>query len=73
MRYKRYRVIGDIHGHADALRRLLAKIDYRKVEGVYRHENRRSRSLVTSLIAVHIEPTSYTLLSQCVEPELRAP
>ena len=31
-------VIGDIHGHADALRRLLTRLDYREdASGVFRH------------------------------------
>jgi hypothetical protein len=36
-----YDIIGDIHGHADALRRLLIKLDYRDVDGVFRHETRK--------------------------------
>jgi len=30
-------LIGDIHGHADALQRLLTKLGYAKHKGVYRH------------------------------------
>jgi hypothetical protein len=30
-------IIGDIHGHASALLRLLAKLGYREVDGVFRH------------------------------------
>ena len=33
-------LIGDIHGHADALQRLLAKLGYSKQNGVYRHPKR---------------------------------
>jgi Calcineurin-like phosphoesterase len=33
-----YDVIGDIHGHADALRRLLAKMGYAELDGAFRHE-----------------------------------
>jgi Calcineurin-like phosphoesterase len=36
-----YDVIGDIHGHADALRRLLIKLDYREVDGVFQHDARK--------------------------------
>ena len=36
-----YDVIGDIHGHADALCRLLEKLGYRKSSGVYRHPDRK--------------------------------
>jgi hypothetical protein len=35
-----YDIIGDIHGHADALCRLLEKLGYRKSNGVYRHPSR---------------------------------
>lgn len=33
-------LIGDIHGHADALQRLLDKLGYSKQNGVYRHPKR---------------------------------
>ena len=36
-----YDVIGDIHGHADALRRLLIKLEYTEVEGAFRHDSRK--------------------------------
>src|SRR5262249_45704336 len=32
-----YDLIGDIHGHADALVQLLETLGYRKVKGVYQH------------------------------------
>jgi Calcineurin-like phosphoesterase len=35
-----YDLVGDIHGHADALHRLLHKLDYAEVEGVFRHPQR---------------------------------
>lgn len=34
-------VIGDTHGHADALERLLRELGYREVGGVYEHPGRR--------------------------------
>lgn len=34
-------IIGDIHGHAAALERLLAKLGYTKSNGVYRNQDRR--------------------------------
>ncbi|QEN91115.1 metallophosphoesterase [Labrys sp. KNU-23] len=37
-----YDVIGDIHGHADALHRLLARLDYRERDGAYRHASRKA-------------------------------
>ena len=37
-----YDAIGDIHGHADALRRLLFKLNYTEVDGAFRHETRKA-------------------------------
>jgi hypothetical protein len=37
-----YDVIGDIHGHADALRRLLIKLECTEVDGAFRHDNRKT-------------------------------
>jgi hypothetical protein len=37
----KYDVIGDIHGHADVLRRLLREMDYRDDDGVFRHPERQ--------------------------------
>ncbi len=36
-----YDLIGDIHGHADALTQLLERLDYRKIRGIYRHPDRK--------------------------------
>ena len=36
-----YDLVGDIHGHADALHRLLGKLDYVEVDGVFRNPERR--------------------------------
>jgi hypothetical protein len=36
-----YDIVGDIHGHADPLRRLLDKLDYAETEGVFRHPERQ--------------------------------
>jgi Calcineurin-like phosphoesterase len=36
-----YDLIGDIHGHAEVLRRLLGEMDYRDVDGVFRHRDRQ--------------------------------
>lgn len=35
-----YDLIGDVHGHAATLQRLLEKLDYREIDGVYRHPER---------------------------------
>ena len=37
-----YDLIGDIHGHADALENLLQKMGYRKAGGAYKHPVRRA-------------------------------
>lgn len=36
-----YDLIGDIHGHADELEKLLVKLNYQKVDDVYRHPDRK--------------------------------
>ncbi|MBW8359306.1 MAG: metallophosphoesterase [Weeksellaceae bacterium] len=36
-----YDFIGDIHGHADELQKLLVKLDYQKTNGVYAHPTRK--------------------------------
>lgn len=36
-----YDLIGDIHGHADELEALLNRLEYKKVNGVYRHPERQ--------------------------------
>jgi hypothetical protein len=38
--FQGYDLVGDIHGHADALHRLLRKLDYTEVEGIFRHPER---------------------------------
>jgi hypothetical protein len=35
-------LIGDIHGHADALQRLLKKLGYSRQNGIYRHPDRQA-------------------------------
>ncbi|SED72220.1 metallophosphoesterase [Bradyrhizobium erythrophlei] len=37
----KFDIIGDIHGHADALRRLLACLGYQELDGLFRHPERR--------------------------------
>src|SRR5687767_682392 len=37
-----YDLIGDIHGHAEALKTLLIKMDYRQVDGVWQHDERKA-------------------------------
>lgn len=36
-----YDLIGDIHGHATELKALLTKMDYREIDGVWQHPERR--------------------------------
>jgi hypothetical protein len=38
MTVQAYDLVGDIHDHADALHRLLNKLDYAKIEGVFTDE-----------------------------------
>ena len=37
-----YDLIGDIHGHADALQQLLGNLGYTQQKGGYRHPERRA-------------------------------
>jgi hypothetical protein len=37
-----YHLIGDVHGHADELVRLLKALGYRKAQGVYQHPERKA-------------------------------
>ena len=37
-----YDFIGDVHGHAAELRKLLSMMDYHEVSGVYRHPTRKA-------------------------------
>ena len=41
MSEQHYDIIGDVHGHADALRRLLLKLGYSESQGVFRHDTRK--------------------------------
>lgn len=41
MSKQNYDVIGDVHGHANALRRLLAILGYKEADGVFRHKTRK--------------------------------
>lgn len=36
-----YDIIGDVHGHADALEKLLIKLGYQKSDGIYSNKNRK--------------------------------
>ena len=37
-----YDIIGDIHGHADKLEALLAKLEYQNTAGAWRHSGRQA-------------------------------
>jgi len=37
-----YDIIGDIHGHADALEALLVKLGYQLIEGIYQHAHNKT-------------------------------
>jgi len=36
-----YDIMGDIHGHAQALKELLRKMDYKELNGVWQHSTRK--------------------------------
>jgi hypothetical protein len=58
----RYDIVGDIHGHADPLRRLLQKLGYTEENGIYRHSS-RTILFVGDFIAVgrtHTPPPKYS-------------
>jgi hypothetical protein len=57
MSEQHYDVIGDVHGHADALPRLLVELGYRESGGASDMTTEKRYLWVTSLIAV---PTSGT-------------
>jgi hypothetical protein len=40
-----YDLVGDIHGHADALHRQLPALDYAEIEGVFRQWTAKSNSV----------------------------
>ena len=42
MSEQHYDVIGDVHGHADALRRLLATLGYAESQGIFQHDTRKA-------------------------------
>jgi hypothetical protein len=39
--YQEYDLVGDIHGHANPLHRLLDKLGYAEIEGIFRHPERK--------------------------------
>ncbi len=50
MEMQPYDIIGDIHGHADALEQLLQKMGYRRISGVYQHPEKRKVLFVGDFI-----------------------
>jgi hypothetical protein len=42
MSEQHYDVIGDVHGHADALRRLLVALGYTESHGIFQHDIRKA-------------------------------
>ena len=38
---EKYDIVGDIHGHADKLERLLRRLGYEERDGIYRHASRQ--------------------------------
>jgi hypothetical protein len=46
-----YDIIGDIHGHAEPLKRLLHRLGYTETDGVWRHPTRKALFLATTSTA----------------------
>jgi Calcineurin-like phosphoesterase len=42
MSEQHYDIIGDVHGHSDALRRLLVELGYGESRGAFRHDSRKA-------------------------------
>ena len=38
---EKYDIVGDIHGHAEKLQRLLRRLGYEERDGIYRHASRQ--------------------------------
>ena len=71
---KAYDIIGDIHGHADALERLLQKMGYRRKAGVYQHPNQRQAVFVGDFIdrGPQIRETLHLVKDMCDAGHARA-
>lgn len=69
-----YDIIGDIHGHADALERLLQKMGYRLKSGVYGHPDKRQVVFVGDFIdrGPHIRETLHIVKDMCDAGNARA-
>ena len=46
----KFDIIGDIHGHADALHELLYKLGYRQQQGAFMHPEQRQALFLGDLI-----------------------
>jgi hypothetical protein len=54
-----YDIIGDIHGHADKLQKLLRKLHYQVRDGIFHHNNRKA-------VCWFLHETRLHLLSCCI-------
>lgn len=71
---KAYDIIGDIHGHADALERLLQKLGYRRKSGIYFHPDKRQVVFVGDFIdrGPQIRETLHLVKDMCDAGHARA-
>ncbi|MCU0380756.1 MAG: metallophosphoesterase [Chitinophagaceae bacterium] len=71
---KRIDLIGDIHGHADALERLLQMLGYRRKSGVYSHPQARQAVFVGDFIdrGPRIRETLHIVRDMCDAGHARA-
>jgi hypothetical protein len=63
MSEQHYDIIGDVHGHADALRRLLVELGYAKSQGAFRHDTRKAMAPVHKLACAVALLTAIGLLA----------
>ena len=54
-----YDIIGDIHGHADALEQLLQKLGYRKQGDIYEHRDNRKVVFLGALQDLYVFKNFY--------------
>lgn len=54
-----YDIIGDIHGHADALHRLLRSLEYSESDSAFRHPERQMQyfPLTHVIVRFPVDPT----------------
>ena len=68
-----YDLVGDIHGHADALNRLLRELDYAEIEGIFRHPERQIIFVGDLSIAARSRGKFCELPAPCAKPAQQWP